>query len=192
MTGAAILAGGGAQRMGGVAKPLLVVDGRRIIDRQLDVLRPIFGTLLVIVANDPAPYQGLNVDVVPDRVGPGAGPLAGLDAALMFFPAAVTAVVCVAGDMPFLQPALLLHLRDAEPAPAIVPRLARGPEPLCARYDRALAPLVAASLAGGQRAMHRLIESINPRVLTETDLRRLDPDLRSFTNINTPDDLGTT
>jgi molybdopterin-guanine dinucleotide biosynthesis protein A len=191
MTGVAILAGGRAQRLGGVTKPLLVIEGRRIIDRQLEVLRPIFGAHLVIVANAAAPFQDLSVDVIPDRVGTGAGPLAGLDAALAFFPPEVTAVVCVAGDMPFLQPALLLHLRDAEPAPAIVPRLVSGLEPLCARYDRALAPLVAAALASGQRALHRLIDRImNPRFVTEAQLRRLDPELRSFTNINTPDDLG--
>jgi molybdopterin-guanine dinucleotide biosynthesis protein A len=192
MTGVAILAGGRARRLGGVTKPLLLVEGRRIVDRQLEVLRPIFGTRLVIVANDPAPFHDLGVAVIPDRVEPGAGPLAGLDAALAFFPPPVTAVVCVAGDMPFLQPALLLYLRDAEPAPALVPRLARGPEPLCARYDRAVAPLVGAALVSGQRALHRLIDSIiDARFVTEDQLRRLDPDLRSFTNLNTPEDLGT-
>lgn len=187
--GAAVLAGGRAERLGGATKPLLIIEGRRIIDRQLEVLRPLFGPHLVVVANDPAPLRDLNVDVIPDRVV-GAGPLAGLDAALAFFPPDVSAVVCVAGDMPFLQPALLLHLRDAEPAPAIVPRLARGLEPLCARYDRALAPLVAAALASGQRALHRLLGSINACVLNEEQLRRLDPDLRSFVNINTPGDLA--
>jgi len=190
--GAAVLAGGRGERLGGATKPLLLVEGRRIIDRQLEVLRPLFGARLVIVANEPGPLRDVvgPIDLIQDRVAAGAGPLAGLDAALTYFPADVSAVVCVAGDMPFLQPALLEYLRDAEPAPAIVPRLARGPEPLCARYDRALAPLVTASLAGGQRALQRLIGSVSARFLDEALLRRLDPELRSFTNINTPEDLG--
>lgn len=189
--GAAVLAGGRAERLGGATKPLLYVDGRRIIERQLDVLRPLFGARVVVVANEPAPLRDAvgSVEIIPDRVAAGAGPLAGLDAALAHFPAEVSAVVCVAGDMPFLQPALLEYLRDAAPAPAIVPRLARGPEPLCARYDRFLAPLVTASLASGQRAMHRLIGSLSATFMNEDLLRRLDPGLRSFTNINTPGDL---
>jgi molybdopterin-guanine dinucleotide biosynthesis protein A len=189
--GAAVLAGGRAERLGGATKPMLLVDGRPIIERQLDVLRPLFGPRVVVVANDPAPLRNAvgSVEIIPDRVPAGAGPLAGLDAALAHFPAEVSAVVCVAGDMPFLQPALLEYLRDAAPAPAIVPRLARGPEPLCARYDRFLAPLVTASLASGQRALHRLIGSLSATFMNEELLRRLDPDLRSFTNINTPGDL---
>ena len=190
--GAAVLAGGRAERLGGATKPLLLVDGRRVIDRQLEVLHPLFGARVVVVANDPVPLRDAvgTVEIIPDRVVAGGGPLAGLDAALAYFPPDVSAVVCVAGDMPFLHPALLEYLRDAEPAPAIVPRLARGPEPLCARYDRALAPLVTAALAGGQRAMHRLIASLSARFLDEAELRGLDPELRSFTNLNTPEDLG--
>jgi molybdopterin-guanine dinucleotide biosynthesis protein A len=44
----AILAGGKATRMGGQPKSFLVVDGRRIIDRQLDVLRPLFEEILIV------------------------------------------------------------------------------------------------------------------------------------------------
>ena len=61
-------------------------------------------------------------------------------AILAALPPAVDAVVCVAGDMPFLAPALLEHLRDAAPAaPALVPRIAGRAEPLLARYARAVA-----------------------------------------------------
>ena len=168
----------------------MVVEGRRIIDRQLEVLRPLFGAAIVLVTNDPGPLQDLGVSVIPDRVGPGAGPLAGLDAALAFFPPEVTAVVCVASDMPFLHPAVLGALRDACPAPAIVPRLSRGPEPLCARYDRTLASRLATALATGTRALHVFVEAIGATFLSEDDVRRLDPTLRTFTNINTPDDLA--
>ncbi|HEX2657694.1 MAG TPA: NTP transferase domain-containing protein, partial [Polyangia bacterium] len=82
--GAAVRAGGRAERLGGVTKPMLLVDGRPIIERQLDVLRPLFGARVVVVANDPAPLREAvgSVDIIPDRVAAGAGPLAGLDAAL--------------------------------------------------------------------------------------------------------------
>src|SRR6185312_7006645 len=77
---AAIIAGGPARRLGGVAKPLLEVGGQAVADRQLAVLRPLFARVFV-VANDPAPWAGRGVEVAADRVV-GAGPLAGLAAAL--------------------------------------------------------------------------------------------------------------
>ena len=183
----AILAGGRARRLGGVVKPLLLVEGQRIIDRQLAVLRHLFDRI-VIVANEPAPFADLGVAVIPDRRGPGLGPLAGIDAALAFFSSA-PAVVCVAGDMPFLEPALLRALRDAPPALAVVPRVRGRAEPLCARYDRAFSPLVAAALAANALTVHTLLRDAGAVFLEEPALRALDPALRSFTNLNTPHDL---
>jgi molybdenum cofactor guanylyltransferase len=186
----AILAGGRAQRLGGAVKPLLVVEGRRILDRQLDVLRPLFQNIL-LVTNDPRPFAGLDLDlaVIPDRAGPGHGPLGGIDAALAFLRPPVESVVCVAGDMPFLQPLVLRALRDAPPAIAVVPRFAGRPEPLCARYDRAFAPIVAEAIAAGRLAVHRLLEDPAVAFFDEAALRAIDPTLRTFVNVNTAADL---
>jgi molybdopterin-guanine dinucleotide biosynthesis protein A len=188
MTAAAILAGGRGQRLGGAVKPLLIVEGTRIIDRQLLVLGPLFDRI-VIVANDGAPFADLGVDVIPDQRGPRFGPLAGL----AWLPPRFQSVICVAGDMPFLSAALLSRLRDTAPSAAVVPRLSTGPEPLCARYDRSVGPFVASELAAGTRAMRvflsRLAERDNISWLDEPALRLIDPDLRTFVNLNTPDDL---
>jgi molybdopterin-guanine dinucleotide biosynthesis protein A len=193
---AAILAGGGGTRMGqggaGVVKGLLVVGGERIIDRQLAVLRPRFADLL-IAANDPAPWEGLGVRVVADRAPPTRGPIAGLDAILAALPGTIDAVVCVAGDMPFLSAALLEHLRDSAPgAAALVPRVAGRPEPLLARYARSLAPMVADQMAGGRYAMVDLLARLGAGAvwIDEPELRALDPELRSTVNVNTPQDLS--
>ena len=153
----AIIAGGLASRLGGVAKPFLAVGGRTIAERQLALLRPALARVLV-VANDPAPWAPLGVEVVPDRFAK-VGPLGGIHAAL----AAVDdcdAVVCVAGDLPFVAPALIAALRDRAPgADAVAPRTAAGIEPLCARYARAVFPSVrrasARRRAGGPRVPRR-------------------------------------
>ena len=106
---AAIVAGGPARRLGGIAKPFIEIDGRTVAERQLALLRSAFPRVLV-VANDPAPWAELAVEVVGDRVL-GGGPLAGIDAALTGAEGS-DAVVCVAGDLPFLTPAMLAALRD--------------------------------------------------------------------------------
>jgi len=186
MHAAAILAGGRATRLGGALKPLLVVGGRRIVDLQLAVLRPLFGDI-VLVTNEPAPFVDIGVPLIPDRQ-PGKGPLAGIDAALAHFSGA-DAVVCVAGDMPFLNAALLRFLRDAPPSLALVPHVNGRPDPLCARYGRAFAAHVSAALEQGRLAVHSLLAQLPADYVNESVLRRLDPLSRAFTNINTPEDL---
>ena len=184
---AAIIAGGPARRMGGQAKAFLQVDGRTIAERQLAALRATFDRVLV-VANDAAPWRPLDVEVVADRID-GAGPLGGIEAALSAA-AGSDAVVCVAGDLPFVSLQLLAELRDRLPgADAVAPRRQGRAEPLCARYACALQPTVAARLRAGNLAVHELLESVQAAWIVEADLATLDPGGHSFFNINSPDDL---
>jgi molybdopterin-guanine dinucleotide biosynthesis protein A len=184
---AAIIAGGPARRLGGAVKPLLEIGGQAVADRQLAVLRPLFARVFA-VANDPAPWQARGIEVAADPVA-GAGPLAGLAAALAAAGDA-EAIVCVAGDLPFLQPPLLAALRDWSPgAGALAPRPGGRAEPLCARYATGLAADVAARLAAGRLALYELLEESATVWLAGGELAPLDPDGLSFININTPDDL---
>lgn len=184
---AAIVAGGPARRLGGAAKPFLSVGGRTIAERQLELLRATFGRV-VAIANEPAPWAALNVPVFPDRVV-GAGPLGGIDAALAAA-ADADAVVCVAGDLPFLSPALLAALRDRLPeADAVAPRPGGRAEPLCARYARRLLPVVQARLSAGDYAVHGLLEAVAVDWIDDGELAVLAPEGRSFVNVNTPDEL---
>lgn len=189
---AAIIAGGRARRLGGVAKPFLRIGGQSIAERQLAVLRPLFARVLAVVADpaDGVPWRDLGIEVVADQV-PGSGPLAGVAAALAGVPAD-GAVVCVAGDLPFLSPALLAALCDADPAArAVVPRIGGRAEPLCARYAARLRPEVEARLATGRLALHRLIEEAGQPIWLEgAALAELDPDGRAFLNVNTAEDLA--
>jgi molybdopterin-guanine dinucleotide biosynthesis protein A len=194
---AAIIAGGPARRLGGAVKPLIEIGGRAVADRQLAVLRPIFSRVFA-VANDPAPWTARGVEVVADGVA-GAGPLAGLAAALAAAGEAgtgeagmdeATSIVCLAGDLPFLSPALLLALRDRAPnADALAPRPGGRAEPLCARYAVGLRAEVDARLAAGELALHALLAGITTIWLDDAELGALDPEGLSFVNINTPDDL---
>jgi molybdenum cofactor guanylyltransferase len=184
---AAIIAGGPARRLGGATKPLLEIAGQAVADRQLAVLRPLFPRVLV-VASEPAPWRARGVEVVADRVA-GAGPLAGLSAALEAA-ADAESVVCLAGDLPFLSPALLTALRDRAPgAEALAPRPSGRAEPLCARYAVRARAVVDARLTGGLLALHELLEELATVWLDDAELAALDPARLSFVNLNTPDDL---
>jgi molybdenum cofactor guanylyltransferase len=184
----AIIAGGPATRLAGAAKPFLTVGGRTIAERQLALLRAGGFARVFVVANDPAPWAALAVDVVPDRIV-GQGPMGGIQAALAAS-GDCEAVVCVAGDLPFVAPALLAALRDRAPgADAVAPRAAGGIEPLCARYARGLLPAVEARVRAGELAVHAMLEGLAVAWIEGAELAALDPDGRSFFNINTPEDL---
>jgi molybdopterin-guanine dinucleotide biosynthesis protein A len=188
---AAIIAGGRARRLGGIAKPFLIVGSQTVADRQLAVLRPIFTRVLVVVAEaaDAAAWGMLGVEAVTDRVQ-GAGPLAGVAAALAA--AGGDAVVCVAGDMPFLSPELLRALRERAPeAGTLAPRRHGRAEPLCARYATRLLPEVEARLAGGRLALHAALEESPGTVwVDDGELAELGVGDEAFFNLNGPDDLA--
>lgn len=182
---AAIIAGGAARRFGGRVKAHIRVDGERIIDRQLAVLRPRFASI-AIIADDPEPYAELGLPVLPDEVS-GQGPLAGLVTALAWAPA--PRLFAVACDLPFLaaQPLeRLLAWPRAAGALAVAPRTARGAEPLHAVYETAALPLLRRRLARGERKLASLLEALGA-VLVSCDALAADP--RFLINVNSEADL---
>ena len=103
---ALVLAGGRAARLGGQDKPQLEVGGRTMLAAVLAAVADAERRVVV------GPPQPVPEDVVVVREQPpGGGPVAALRAGL---PAIGTEVVAVlAGDLPFLTPALVGDLRRA-------------------------------------------------------------------------------
>ncbi len=181
---AAIIAGGSATRLSGALKPHLVVDGQRIIDRQLSVLRERFAHI-AIMANDPTALGEHDVPVIPDATT-GQGPLAGIAAALAWSPA--PRVFALGGDMPF--PNLdVIDLLLSRPGDLVVPVIGGRPEPLCAVYSVACAPAIERRLATGRRKAAALVDDVAATRIQEGELRQIDPTLRFLVNVNTTSDL---
>lgn len=182
----AIMAGGQSMRMGR-DKSLLCLGGQPLIERVLDRVAPLSDDLL-IVTNDPEKYGWLanRARFIPDATGPGRGPLAGIAAALAA--ARAPASLVVATDMPFLSAPLLHHLAtlDAE-ADVVVPVIEAGrPETLHALYRRTCLPAIERRLAAGRLKITGFFEEVRVREVGVAELRRFDPELRSFVNANTP------
>jgi len=183
---AAVLAGGRSRRMG-CDKALLELGGRRLIDHALRLLSPLFAEIRII-ANDPTPFAGCGVPVSPDRL-PDCGVLGGIQAALAASRA--PRVFCLACDMPFAEPAVILRLAElAAGWEAVVPRAPGGLEPLHAVYSRGCLPALEGLIRSGELQAVRLFERVATRIVEEGSLRRLDPTLRGFFNLNTPADLA--
>ena len=205
---AAVLAGGMARRLGGGAKALLPVAGEALLDRQVALLKPRFGEIIVVLAaegapgfpassaSDAAPYASRGLTTVRDAVKD-AGPLAGLHAALSV--CRTEWLFAVACDMPFLDPKMLdgmASMVSGEATPegtvefdALVPSHAGRVEPLHALYRATLASVAEACVTSGRRAMVNLMEACRTRILDEADLPGM-AESRSWTNLNTPEDLA--
>jgi molybdopterin-guanine dinucleotide biosynthesis protein A len=179
-----ILAGGLSRRMGRDKAALPAGDGT-LIDHLARRLAPVVDETIVAGGSVRPPFEGARF--VPDR-DQGLGPLAGMLAGLT---AARQPLVWVVGcDLPDVEPALgRLLLELAGDYDAVVPRLDDGePQGVCALYARALAPRIDALLDAGERSIRSLLDRSAVRYVTSDELRAVDPELRSFRNINTPAD----
>jgi len=187
MAAAAVLAGGASRRMGR-DKATLRVGGVELAALVLAAAAQVADPV-VLVAPEGHPARRVAAPAVAD---PGLGPLAALAAAVD--PLEAEHVLVLAADPPGLRVPLLARLVAlAGEADAVACR--RGPrlEPLVAVYRRAPALAAARShLAGppGGRSLLGLLDGLRTLVVEEPDWRRLDPDGRSFADLDDPADLA--
>jgi molybdopterin-guanine dinucleotide biosynthesis protein A len=184
MTSGAILTGGHARRFGGQDKSRVLVDGRTILARQIDVLRPCVGRLLLVGRQRPA-ESGL--EMVTDRL-PDLGPLGGLEAALAaVWPNAVLLVAC---DLPYLTTPFLAHLVSLlDGVDAVVPHTERGYHPLCAVYAQSCGATVRRRLETRSLRMRDLVADLRVRTVDTGELSRFGNPRDLLTNINSRADL---
>jgi molybdopterin-guanine dinucleotide biosynthesis protein A len=181
---AAILIGGRARRLGGQLKPLLSIGGRSILSREIDALRDIGVQHIVLIGrwtvDEPPPVPVL-ADIIDD-----GGALGGLYTALLVAPSERTFVM--AGDMPFISPALLKTLVMQDADDAVVPVTAEGTHPLCGAYHRRVAMHVKACLDRGERTVRAAVDAMRLRQVGPAELSTIDPDSTMLMNVNTPAD----
>lgn len=117
------------------------------------------------------------------------GPLMGLQSGLSAMSATHALVTAV--DMPFVQPALLKFLLAQPFDESIhVPLVDGVPQVLLALYPRAILPALQERLRAGRRDPRSLLDVVPVHYIEEAQLRQIDPRLRSFVNINTPQELA--
>jgi len=180
-----ILAGGKSVRMG-QDKAFIEVNGVPIILRVFAVLDRLFRET-IIVANEKKPYAELNIPVHSDLV-PGQGALGGLYTGLLHstFPYSF----CVACDMPFLNRAVIEYLLTRiDQYDAVVPRTSDGMQPLHAVYSKTCLEPIRHLLNLKKAKIMEFYPEIRLGIVDEKEFLPLDPEKRSFTNVNTPEEL---
>ncbi len=144
----------------------------------------------MLVTNSPEEYRFLGLESVRDDIE-GAGALGGILTALRH--SASRRVFVVACDMPLLSVRLIEHILSvAGDYDALVPRWSEGNrvrvEPLHAIYSVSCAEVAERQIREGRLKVSNFLNEINVTYLEEGEIRRYDPGLRSFYNVNTPEE----
>jgi molybdopterin-guanine dinucleotide biosynthesis protein A len=184
---AAVLAGGAATRFDGRVKSKIIIDGATIISRIISVLGDIFDEL-IIISNNPEEFSGFSFcKIVQDEIR-GAGPLGGIHAAMKA--SSNNGVFIFAGDMPFLDRAIINKIADAykeSDCDALIPIIGENIEPLHSVYRSSLAENLGSYLRSNQGfAVRDYIKTLNVMYLKLEGSERTKI---AFTNINSPSDI---
>ncbi len=183
----AVLAGGKSRRMG-TDKSFVLLNGKpllkHVIERVSELQLPV-----ILIANEIEKYTGFGLPIFSDII-PNAGSLGGLYTALQQTSTERTRTLCVACDMPFLNPTLLRFLIDQSlEYDVVVPFVDGTAHGLHAVYSPSCLPMMKKQIESGDFTIQRLFPQVKTQFVGEEALRAVDPDLRSLLNLNTPTDL---
>ena len=180
-----ILAGGRSTRYGR-NKAFETLGGKSLIARVVETMTSLFKET-ILMTNTPSEYEHLGLPTYQDLIK-GLGPIGGIYTALKIIEK--DAGFFVACDMPFLNKALISHMvsirKDFD---VIVPRMGWKIEALHALYRKSCVAQIEKNINDGIYQIVRVFEHVTVRYVDEEEIRQFDPQLRSFLNINRPQDL---
>lgn len=182
---AIILAGGNSQRMGS-DKARLMFDGQPLLHSMVAKMGKLFSEVVLSVRQ---PRGDIDLPQCCDDPAY-AGPLAGLVSGLAKIDTPWAFVV--ACDMPFVALEMVEMLAPRRGVcQAVVPMANGYPQPLAAFYARSsLDDIRAHLLSGGKPSMRAVLEKLHVRYVQDAELRSADPLLRSFVDLDTPEDFA--
>jgi molybdopterin-guanine dinucleotide biosynthesis protein A len=181
---AIILAGGDSQRMGR-DKASLLLGEQTLLQRVITTMQKIFPHVIVSV-RQLRPEIDLP-QVCDEQLN--VGPLAGLAACLDRVTTPWAFVV--ACDMPFVEPAMveLLAKYRAE-YQAVVPVVGGHQQPLAAFYASSCGAVIQGGLTGPDKSLRFVLKQLDVCYVDEDGLLATDPSLRSFFDLDTPQDVA--
>lgn len=187
-----VLTGGESRRMG-TDKSHVVFEGKPLVEHVLDELAPLFEEVLISAHDDnydlPSVYSGLPV-ITDDTLE--RGPAIGLRSALKH--ASNDYVFLISCDVPFVRSPLVRRLVELKDDFDSVAPVARGRvQTTFALYSKKCLSVISRRIDEGRRGIVSLLkeeDSLNVRFVEEEELREADPGLKSFFDIDTPEELA--
>lgn len=184
MTGV-ILAGGRSKRIGR-NKAFLEINGKKIIDRIVDIFKVTFHEV-ILVTNTPLEYLNFDLRIVTDLI-PDKGALGGIYTGLFY--ASSQQIFVSACDMPFPNKGFIDHvISKADDFDVVVPHSEDGFQPLHAVYSKRCMRHMETLMKSDRLKITEFYRKVRVREINVQEIRPFDPDGTLFFNINTPEDL---
>jgi molybdopterin-guanine dinucleotide biosynthesis protein A len=186
---AIVLVGGQARRANGQEKYFFTYQGRTFIERLVDSLKEVVDEI-ILVARNPEQcrrFEGVEAVRCITDIRTGLGPIGGLHAGSV---AAQGDLIFVSAcDMPCINPAVISYLFERiDGYDAAIP--VWNPdmlEPLHAVYRKTA--LVTYLESHDSLSLRAMIMNLSARYVPVDEIKKIDPDLLTFTNINKLEDL---
>ncbi len=184
-----VLVGGKSLRLGR-DKALEIVGNRSLLQQVVSCISFFKSDIIIVTATEQSFPQFVDYSklrIVTD-IYPGKGPLGGIYTGLAVSDSLYNIVV--AGDMPFLNQALLHYMiQISANFDLVVPRLGNMIEPLHAVYSKGCLASIEHLLKQGNLSVRELFNLVRVRYVEAEEINRFDPKHLSFFNINTKADL---
>ena len=182
----ALILAGGENRRFLFHKGLAEIYGKRIIEITSSILRKHFDKVW-LSTNNPELFFYLGLPMVGDIIN-FRGPMTGIFSALVCTGA--PEVFVTACDMPFISAEVIDIIKNSyKGQAAVIPVFHGNPQPLLGVYSNKIKDLMEDRINGKVRAMRDLLEDIDVYYIQEQEVLRVDPEGKSFVNINTKEDL---
>jgi molybdenum cofactor guanylyltransferase len=184
-----ILCGGESRRMGR-SKAWLPLGDERMLQRVVRLAGLAASPIVVVGAQEQElPALPADVIVARDKVA-GRGPLHGLATGLGALTDDVEVVYATGTDVPFLEPRWVGHLANLSVGyDLVVPYVGGCHHLLAAVYRRrTVLPVIESLLRDDRLRLTVLVETVKTRLVSEHELRSVDPELRTLINLNFPED----
>lgn len=182
-----ILAGGLSTRFNGKNKALLSIHGKTILSYIYKVYASLFDEI-ILVTNDPIEYLDWDLEIVTDIFSIRSS-MTGIHTGL--FHASYPHAFILACDTPFIKKELVEAVLQGigGNAELIIPETKAGLEPMCAVYSKNCLQSIETCLHNEKLKIKKCLRKTPTKIISEKKLLEKDPDLISFFNINTPEDL---
>jgi molybdenum cofactor guanylyltransferase len=186
--GGVVLCGGKSTRMGR-AKADLPFGSETMLQRVVRILSEVVAPIVVVAARGQVlPHLPEDIIIARDEQE-NLGPLGGLAAGLPFLKDRVDAVYASSCDVPLLKPEFVRSVIEALGEDDLaIPRDGQYHHPLAAVYRTRLYDAMCRLIAENRLRPFYLLQEARAREIDVSELRRIDPELVSLRNTNTPEE----
>ena len=141
----------------------------------------------ILVTNEPLEYSYLDLEIVVDLI-PKSGSLIGIYTGLFY--SSYPHCFVTACDMPFINKRVIDHIVTMNAQyDVVIPHLQDGYHPLFARYSKRCMGFMEKLMDDDRLKISNLFKKVKVKEVLPKEVSLLDPSMKSFCNLNTPEDL---